>query len=95
MAVRPPGLGAQPTPPVTADCDYVSHGEDLTIGSNFCQGLILEMQNAECKMQNAKCRMKERIEQMRNAASRNQMNFTEANEGNEEGGVPKMRNSRE
>ena len=22
------------------------------IGSNFCQGLLLEMQNAECKMQN-------------------------------------------
>ena len=36
----------------TAEYAYVSHAENSTIVSNFCQARLREMQNAECKMQN-------------------------------------------
>jgi len=40
-------------PEAAPDFTSVSHAEDSTIGSNFCQGPVgKKMQNEECKMQN-------------------------------------------
>jgi hypothetical protein len=37
-------------PEAALACAYVSHADDSTIGSNFCQGPFREMRNAKCRM---------------------------------------------
>jgi hypothetical protein len=44
------GMPRGTLPEAALDFAYVSHGDDSTIGSNFCQALIAE--NAKCRMQN-------------------------------------------